>query len=43
MGRKKVDVLVKVVRGSYVHVNDTNLAHGSQVDTPLKPRFNCSP
>ena len=44
MGTKSVDtVLVKVMRNSYVRVNDTTLAHSSHVDPPLKPRFNCSP
>jgi hypothetical protein len=44
MGTKSVDtVLVKVMRNSYVRVNDTSLAHSSHVDPPLKPRFNCSP
>ena len=37
MGTKSVDtVLVKVMRNSYVRVNDTTLAHSSHVDPPLK-------
>jgi hypothetical protein len=44
MGAKNLNaVLVKVVRDSCVHVNDNNLAHNGQVNTPLKPLFNCSP